>query len=53
MSSSAISLNQNATNTNEMDVVFTARQKIGSYNVITPEKKRFLKAEFMKVIIKQ
>ena len=53
MPSSAMSSNQNANKTNEMDGVFTARQKFGSYKVITPEKKKILKVEFMKVIIKQ
>lgn len=48
-----MSLNQTENKTNEMDGVFTARQKFGNYKVITPEKKKFLKAEFMKVIIKQ
>lgn len=52
MSSAAMSLGQISHKPNEMDGVFTARQKFGSYKVITPEKKKFLKAEFMKVIYK-
>lgn len=35
---------------NELDEVFTQRQKFGVYEIITPKKKKVLKAEFLKVI---
>ena len=40
----------NAKKTNELDEVFFIRQKFGFYEVITPAKKKVLKAEFLKVI---